>query len=164
MFSVDALCKGYDTNIETGLTEEQAQVNLNKFGPNKIKKKNIPESVMVKREGEFKKINTSDLVPGDVTIIEADSFIAGDVRIVKILEPILVESYFLYRECVNYMKEMTVDQTSEDPLKTNNLIFYGTSTFSGRCLGLIFQTGEKMLLSDITDDILADPATKSKKG
>merc|ERR1711936_927720 len=70
---------------------------------------------------------------------------------------VYVESYFLYNDCLNYLKEMTADQTSEDPLETNNLIFHGTSIFSGRCIGLVFQTGDNMLLSDVCDDKLATP-------
>jgi len=159
MFSVDALCKGYDTDVDKGLTEEQAKENLKKFGPNKMK--NMPECTMVKRDGEFQKIMTEDVVPGDITLIEADSgnfgFITGDIRIVKIMDPVYVESYFLYRDCLNYLKEMTTEQTSEDPLETNNLIFKGTSIFAGRCIGMVFNTGENMLLSDVCPDLLATP-------
>jgi len=159
MFSIDALCKGYDTDIGKGLTKEQAQENLRKYGPNKMK--NMPECTMVKRDGEFQRIMTEDLVPGDITLIEGGSgnfgFIAGDIRIVSILEPVYVESYFLYNDCLNYLKEMTAEQTSEDPLETNNLIFYGTSVFAGRCIGLVFQTGENMLLSDVCPEKLATP-------
>jgi len=159
MFSVDALCKGYDTDVDKGLTEEQAKENLKKYGPNKME--NMPECTMVKRDGEFQKIMTEDLVPGDITLIEADSgnfgFITGDIRIVKIMEPVYVESYFLYRDCLNYLKEMTTEQTSEDPLETSNLIFNGTSIFAGRCIGMVFNTGENMLLSDVCPDLLATP-------
>merc|ERR1739838_33154 len=155
----DALCKGYDTDVEKGLTEEQAKENLKKFGPNKMK--NMPECTMVKRDGEFQKIVTEDVVPGDITLIEADSgnfgFITGDIRIVKIMDTVYVESYFLYRNCLNYLKEMTTEQTSENPLETNNLIFKGTSVFAGRCIGMVFNTGEKMLLSDVCPDLLATP-------
>jgi len=159
MFSVDALCKGFDTNVETGLTEEQAKENLKKYGPNKMK--NMPECTMVKREKEWKKIMTEDLVPGDITLLEGDSgnfgYICGDIRIVNIMEPVHVESYFLYKDCLNFLKEMTVEQTSEDPLETSNLIFRGTSLFAGRCIGMVFQTGENMLLSDVSHDLLATP-------
>jgi len=159
MFSIEALCKGYDTDIGKGLTAEQAKENLKKYGPNKMK--NMPECTMVKRDGEFQRIMTEDLVPGDITLLEGGSgnfgFIAGDIRIVNIIEPVYVESYFLYNNHLNYIKEMTAEQTSEDPLETNNLIFYGTSVFAGRCLGLVFQTGENMLLSDVCPDKLATP-------
>ena len=159
MFSVDALCKGYDTDVDKGLTEEQAKENLKKYGPNKMK--NMPECTLVKRDGEFQKIMTEDLVPGDITLIEADSgnfgFITGDIRIVKIMEPVYVESYFLYRDCLNFLKEMTTEQTSEDPLETNNLIFKGTSIFAGRCIGMVFKTGDNMLLNCIDYSLLAPP-------
>jgi len=159
MFSIEALCKGYDTDVENGLTANQAKENLRKYGPNKMK--NMPECCMVKRDGEFQRIMTEDLVPGDITYIEGGSgnfgFLAGDIRIVKIQQPVFVESYFLYKDCLNYLKEMTEEQTSEDPLKTNNLLFHGTSVFAGGCIGLVFQTGKDMLLSDVPLELLATP-------
>jgi len=160
MFSVDALCKGFDTNVDTGLTEEQAKENLKKYGPNR--KERMPECTMVKRDNEFKSIMTEDLVPGDIVLLQADSGnfgdICGDIRILKIMEPVHVESYSLYKDCLNYIKEMTTEQTSEDPLETNNLIFHGTSLFVGKCIGMVFQTGDNMLLSDVSYDLLATPA------
>lgn len=158
MFSVDALCKGFDTNVDTGLTEEQAKENLKKYGPNKMK--NMPECNMVRRDNEWKKIMTEDLVPGDIVEAFSGNFepICGDIRIVKIFEPVHVESYFLYKDCLNFLKEMTVEQTSEDPIEASNLIFHGTSVFAGNCIGIVFQTGENMLLSDVSHDLLATPA------
>merc|ERR1712168_751611 len=142
MFSIEALCKAYDTDVDEGLTTEQAKENLKKYGPNKMK--NMPECTIVKRDGDYREIMAEDLVP-------------GDMRIVNIMEPVNIESYFLYNDCLNYLKKMTEDQTSEDPLETNNLIFHGTSIYSGRCFGLVFQTGDNMLLSDVCPEKLATP-------
>jgi len=160
MFSIEALCKAYDTDVDEGLTTEQAKENLKKYGPNKMK--NMQKCTIVKRDGDYREIMTEDLVPGDIAFLEGGSrygaeFINGDMRIVNIMEPVNIESYFLYNDCLNYLKEMTEDQTSEDPLETNNLIFHGTSIYSGRCLGLVFQTGDNMLLSDVCPEKLATP-------
>ena len=160
MFSIEALCKAYDTDVAEGLTTEQAKENLKKYGPNKMK--NMPKCTIVKRDGDYREIMTEDLVPGDIAVLEGGSgyetqFINGDMRIVNIMEPVNIESYFLYNDCLNYLKEMTEDQTSEDPLETNNLIFHGTSIYSGRCLGLVFQTGDNMLLSGVCPEKLATP-------
>jgi len=104
---------------------------------------------------------TEDLVPGDFIYLSTGTFdywhIPGDIRIIHINQPVVVESYFLYKDCLNYLKEMTKEQTSEDPLKTNNLLFHGTTLFSGDCIGLVFHTGENMLLNNVPDDLLATP-------
>jgi len=152
MVSVDALCKRYDTDVDKGLTEEQAKENLEKYGENRM---NVP--TMVKRDGEYQKILGEDLVPGDIVLIEAGTDITGDIRIVEIMEPVLVESYYLYRDYLNYLKEMTTEQTSEDPLETNNLIFKYTSIFAGRCIGMVFKTGDNMLLNFLDYSLLAPP-------
>ena len=110
---------------------------------------------------------TEDLVPGDITLLEGGSgnfgFIARDIRIVEIMVPVYVESYFLYNDCPNFLKQMAADQTSKDPLETNNLIFHGTSIFSGGYIGLVFQTGDKMLLSNVSHENLATPELPDSK-
>ena len=123
--------------------------------------KNMPECSCVKRDGKYQRIETQDLVPGDFIYLSTGTFdywhIPGDIRIIHINQPVVVESYFLYKDCLNYLKEMTKEQTSEDPLKTNNLLFRGTTLFSGDCIGLVFHTGENMLLNNVPDDLLATP-------
>ena len=49
MLSIEELCKMYDTDIDIGLTEEQAKENLRKYGPNEMDRWNEP---IVKRGGE----------------------------------------------------------------------------------------------------------------
>jgi len=48
MLSIEELCKMYDTDIDVGLTEEQAKENLRKYGPNEMDCWNEP---IVKRGG-----------------------------------------------------------------------------------------------------------------
>ena len=76
MFSVDALCKNFDTDVDTGLTEKWAEENLKRYGPNGIGRC-LPEFTMVKKENEWKKIIARDLVPGDVLLLEGNSWICG---------------------------------------------------------------------------------------
>jgi len=175
---------GVTEYIINGLTEEQAKENLKKYGPNKIER-NMDEVTMgyheftkVRRENEskefeWKQIKTEDLVPGDVVEISWSNvpaekrekleklFIPADIRVTQIFyRPTNVESYFLYRECLNFEKMMTFKQVCEDPLdsslETCNLIFQGSS-MSGECEGIVFQTGENMLLSKVSPDLLASP-------
>jgi len=159
MLSIEELCKMYDTDIDIGLTEEQAKENLRKYGPNEMDCWNEP---IVKRGGDpedpWMTIQKEELVPGDIIKIgentgEVPGFIAGDIRILSIIEPLFVESSFLYNDYPNYRKEITTEQTSEDPLETNNLVFYGTNVFAGSAIGIVFQTAEKKLLWDCPDKV-----------
>jgi len=52
---------------------------------------------------------------------------------------------------------MTDEHTNEDPLLTDNLMFYGTTLYDRNVLGMVFQTGENMLLSDVSHDLLVTP-------
>jgi len=133
------------------------------------------EFAMVKRENEWKQIKTEDLVPGDVVKISWSNIPAGkrgkveklcipaDIRVLQRSQfPIsYVESYFLYRECLNFEKLVTFNQIREDPIDSSleecNLIFEGSSISSGEVEGIVFQTGENMLLSKVSPDLLATP-------
>merc|ERR1711971_149546 len=146
-----------------GLTNEQAKEKLKKYGPNKMK--NMPKEMTVRRDDDWMFIMTEVLVPGDIIKIQFYGMpIPADIRIIQIIVPVHMESYFMYKEYLNYIKEMTVEQTSEDPLETSNLIFHGTSLYAGICVGMVFQTGENMLLSDISDELLATPALDDSDG
>jgi len=175
-FSLDALCKGYDTDTETGLTTEQAKKNLEKFGPNKLNKtgpkyqesysEDYGKSANVMRNGkgipQFLNdwVKIEEVVPGDIVSLAATgdmSYVPGDLRIIQIYEPVYVESYFLYKDSPNYLKEITTEKTSDDPLETGNLIFHGTQIFCGRFIAMVINTGDNVLLNDVGNDVLATP-------
>jgi len=108
----------------------------------------------------FDWVKIEEVVPGDIVRLGASgdmSYIPGDVRILKIYDPVYVESYFLYRDSPNYLKEITTEKTSDDPLETGNLIFHGTQLFCGSGHGMVINTGDNVLLNDVGFDILATP-------
>ena len=101
-----------------------------------------------------------EVVPGDIVSLAATgdmSYVPGDLRIIQIYEPVYVESYFLYKDSPNYLKEITTEKTSDDPLETGNLIFHGTQIFCGRFTAMVINTGDNVLLNDVGNDVLATP-------
>ena len=91
---MDDLCKRFNTSVN-GLTNEQAKENLAKYGPNNGK--DMPECIMVKREGELKYVMSEEVTLGDILHLNPanDPRIHADVRIIDIMEaPFYVESFF----------------------------------------------------------------------
>jgi len=160
--SVEELCKKYNTDIKEGLSTKQAEENLKKYGPNTTK--NLPECYLVRRDGELSKIMSEEITLGDLIYMNpSEPRIPADVRIIRITEgaPFCVESYFLYKDCLNNIKYLTEDTTSDNPLETGNLAFSGTMVFAGGATAMVVSMGEDTLLNDIGQELLVKPPTKS---
>ena len=116
---------------------------------------------MVMRDGKmFDWVKIEEVVPGDIVRLGASgdiSYIPGDVMILRIYDPVYVESYFLYKDSPNYLQEITTEKTSDDPLETGNLIFHGTQIFCGRFIAMVINTGDNVLLNDVGKEVLATP-------
>jgi len=172
--SVEELCKSlgiddFQKYMDEGLTPEQLKKNQEKFGPNKVKKCKEGVMIQVQRDVGTIEVKIEDLVPGDKVMIDSvfTHTVPADMRLIKIYRPVNVESYFLYKDCLNYMKNMDVARTSDNPwplvqgqpgktaLEATNLMFHGTKFDGGHCSAIVFQTGSNCLLDDVTEDVLS---------
>jgi len=165
MVSVEELLERFNSNWDVGLTDEQAAVNLKKYGPNPMHEHWESDGTfmdysfpLVRRNGEMKKVNVEELTPGDVIYMNPamhELRIFADIRIVKTFEesPFHVESFLGKRE-------LKPEKTSDDPLKTANLALKGMSMMhtpppmpkNGTAWGLVCRVGENVLLYQIGKD------------
>ncbi len=105
--------------------------------------KMLPTYVKVIRDGEHQKILASELVPGDVVILEEGDAISADARVVENYElrtndSALTGESHPRRKLSDPFLEENISST-ESP----NLIFAGTSVASGSGRALVFATGMK---------------------
>lgn len=201
--------KEFDVNLETGLTTEEVNKRIEKYGKNKLKEKpkkslialflaqlkdmliyvllgataitlfigeyeeaiiilcvvilnavigvvqehkaekaiealqkmTAPKS-LVKRNGEIKEIDSEDIVPGDILIIDAGRFIPADVRLLETAN-LQIEESALTGESVPSEKDG--EDIHEDP-KTpigdrSNMAFMSTLATYGRGEGVVVATG-----------------------
>lgn len=104
--------------------------------------KMLPTNARVVRDGQERKIEAVDLVPGDILILEEGDKISADARVLRSSDfktdqstltgesdPILKTSDALHKEC-NY-------------LEADNMIFSGTSVAAGTCRALVVSTGKE---------------------
>ncbi|CAD8185836.1 unnamed protein product [Paramecium octaurelia] len=107
----------------------------------------IPPETLVIRDGQQQKFPASNLVPGDVVVIENGKRIPADIRILESNEmkvdnsSLTGESLLLLRspECTN--------QTN--PLETKNLAFFGTLCKEGNGKGMVVFTGDNTVIGQI---------------
>ena len=108
----------------------------------------IPQKCTVIRNGQEQEIEAINLVPGDIVKIKGGDNIPADVRIVECLE-MKVNNASLTGESEDLLRKP--DFTSENPLETKNLAFFGTSCTTGSGIGVVFKTGEETVIGQIAN-------------
>ena len=105
-------------------------------------KRMIPSYARVTREGIETKVHTSDIVPGDVIIIEEGDNIPADARLIEAQELRVNNSAFSGESKLSHkMSEGFQDSKDFLWLETPNLIFAGTSVATGIGKAVVIATG-----------------------
>ena len=99
----------------------------------------LPQQVMVSRDGENLEILASDLVPGDVVVLEEGGFVPADCR--------LIEAFGLRVNTATITGESLPKARNADPhpevspLFAKNIVLAGTSVVSGQARAVVIATG-----------------------
>ena len=118
--------------------------------------------VLVRRNGEVKQINSDQVIPGDILILDAGRIIAADIRIIESANLQLEESA-LTGESVPSQKDAS--QIFTDP-KTplgdrTNMAFMSTHVISGRGVGVVVETGMNTEIGKIATLINTEEKSKT---
>jgi len=109
----------------------------------------MPEHAKVIRDGELQKILVSDIVVGDVIVLEEGDRVPADAR--------LVEAFDLWTNNVPLTGESTPQARTSEPatvqyssfLEAPNIAFMSTSVSRGKGKGVVFATGMKAQFGQI---------------
>lgn len=115
----------------------------------KLLKKYIATRDVVRRKGKVKKIETKDIVQGDIIILQAGDIVPADIRICQ-ADSLLLDESILTGESGPVLKESktsTEEVTSFEKAKC--LLFSGTIVLSGACVGIAVATGNQTALGNI---------------
>jgi magnesium-transporting ATPase (P-type) len=101
----------------------------------------VPHAARVLRGGEETAISTTELVPGDVILLEEGDDVPGDAR--------LVRAYELFTNDMSLTGESTPVRKTADPVvgenlgdtELSNLVFMGTTVARGSGTALVYGTG-----------------------
>ena len=105
-----------------------------------LKKMTVPETLVV-RDGRQKKIQSTQLVPGDVVLLESGDRIPADLRLVEVTEMRIQESV-LTGESEAVEKNIEAIKAKETSLGDRvNMAYMGTSVIAGRGKGIVAGTG-----------------------
>ncbi|MGB2580571.1 MAG: HAD-IC family P-type ATPase, partial [Minisyncoccia bacterium] len=121
----------------------------------------VATHVKVRRSGKIDTINASELVPGDIVILEAGDGVPADIRIIDETnlivneEPLTGESVSVNKESGLQMKE------GVELYEAKNICFSGTTVVSGRAVGIVFAVGNQTMIGGIAR--LAGKTTRVSK-
>lgn len=109
----------------------------------------LPDKAWVKRGGQAVETARSDIVPGDVLILEEGERVPADARLIEAVG-MLVDNAALTGESTP--KRRTAEPTQDGHwLDVPNLVFGGTTILSGHGLAVVFATGMRSEFGKIAD-------------
>ncbi|MEX2595081.1 MAG: HAD-IC family P-type ATPase [Anditalea sp.] len=95
----------------------------------------------VKREGREMTINSEDLVPGDIVLVESGNKVPADIRVLK-SNNLAAEEAILTGESMAVLKnEEPLEQSETVIAERFNMMYAGTTITSGRGMGVVVATG-----------------------
>ena len=121
----------------------------------KIIRKHLSAKSLVIREGETKKIDREDLVPGDILLLSKGDKVNADAMLIDFLshEKDLVVNAFLYTETeAPYQKEKI--RSLGDPWERQELILAGTEVISGGAKAIVLAVGRDTAIGLIMKSLI----------
>ena len=112
------------------LQAERAVLELAKY---------LPQRARVERDGVFTEIDATQLVRGDIVLIQEGDRIAADIRLLD--GAIEVDMSALTGESVPTLRSAAMVDTNVPLLSAHELVFSGTSCIGGEARGVAFATG-----------------------
>lgn len=116
----------------------------------------------VRRNGEEKQLNSQDLVPGDIVLLEEGNVVPADLRLVESTRLQMDES-LLTGESIPSSKvsEAYPEGIAIALADQENMAFMGTNVVSGRGVGVVVATSHQTEMGIIAEDIIGTRRTET---
>lgn len=125
-------------------TVEEYQANKNADSLKKL----IKYRVKVIRAKEKIYIDSEDLVPGDIVLLESGDNIGADMRIIE-CSNLQVDESILTGESINVSKDSLILCDDATLTERKNMLYAGCSIVTGRCRAVVVNTGIKTVIGNI---------------
>jgi Ca2+-transporting ATPase len=118
-----------------------------------LKKMTTPNALVI-RDGKQAKIEATQLVPGDIVLLESGDHIPADLRLsmvtsLKIQEAVLTGESLPVEKTAERIHEDNISTGDQDTGDQDNMAFMGTAVISGRGRGIVVATGMKTEMGQI---------------
>ncbi|OYT59834.1 MAG: P-ATPase superfamily P-type ATPase cation transporter [Desulfurococcales archaeon ex4484_217_1] len=125
-----------------------------------LRKLTTPKAKVI-RDGVLKVIDASQVVPGDLVIVEKGDRVPADIRLIESLELHVDESSFT-GESIPVLKNASAIVPPKAPIyERKNMVFMGTYVIRGKGKGVVVATGMNTELGKIARAIEEAPIEKT---
>lgn len=101
--------------------------------------------------GTDESVDASELVPGDVILLEAGEKVPADIRVIKCTDGTEVDNSALTGESAPEPRHARADDAPQ--MQARNMAFLGTTVQTGRLTGVVIFTGDRTVLGSIAQSI-----------
>eukprot|EP00122_Pirum_gemmata_P015596 Pgem_evm1s14583 len=108
----------------------------------------MPQSTTVIRGGQKTLLDASQIVPGDLVVINVGDKIPADIRMCY-CEHMQVDNACLTGETEPQTR--STEANHDNPLEASNLAFASTTTVGGSGRGIVIQTGDNTMIGKLAD-------------
>ncbi|OGR00069.1 MAG: magnesium-translocating P-type ATPase [Deltaproteobacteria bacterium RIFOXYD12_FULL_55_16] len=116
--------------------------------------KRVQSRSIVLRDGQKTEIAISEIVPGDIVLLQAGSIVPADLRLLSAKD-------FFVSESVLTGESMAVEKSAvaetfhgQNTTELANICFYGTNVTSGTAHGLVINTGRRTAFGAISESLV----------
>ncbi|HOJ43291.1 MAG TPA: magnesium-translocating P-type ATPase, partial [Syntrophorhabdaceae bacterium] len=113
--------------------------------------KRVQSRSYVIRDGKEQEVKISEIVPGDIVILQTGSVIPADLRIISAKDFFVSESALTGESLPVEKSAVNTVEPVQSALELPNACFLGTSVTSGVARGLVINTGERTLFGAIAE-------------
>ena len=125
-----------------------------------LKKMSAPKA-MVKRNGKVINIRSEEVVPGDIVLLEAGSYVPADCRLLKAYH-LKIEESALTGETVPVNKDANVILKQDIPIGDRiNMAFATTIVVNGHAEAIVTETGMNTKVGNIAKLIITEDAPET---
>lgn len=117
---------------------------------------------LVKRQGQTKEIDSTELVPGDIVILDAGRIIPADLRLLETVNLQIEESSLTGESLPVHKNAESAFEKIKIPLaEMENMAFMSTIVTAGRGIGIVVKTGMNTEVGKIADLLDTDSDIKT---
>lgn len=116
----------------------------------KLLKKYLVVHTRVRRDGKIMLVESEKIVPGDIVLVEAGDRLSADMRFIECSGLVLDESVMTGESVAVRKQSARLSTPPTEMFEAGNIGFAGTVVTAGQGEGIVFATGEKTALGDIS--------------
>ena len=125
----------------------------------------IKYRVKVLRDNKILEVDTRNIVPGDIILVETGDRIPADLRLIEVDELEIDESIVTGESYPVLKSSDTIVAEKLEPQLMENIAFPGTLVVNGKGKGIVVSTGMKSTLGRVAGYLkLTEPETNYEKG